>query len=40
MAKVESELVVRTNSKPEAERSGEESDQSTVGLHHENNSFN
>jgi len=39
MAKVESELIVRTNGDPEAERSGEESDQSAVGLHHENNSF-
>ena len=39
MAKVESELIVRTTANPKAERSVEQSDQSAVGLHHENNSF-
>ena len=39
MAKVESELIVRTSGDPKAERSVEQSDQSAVGLHHENNSF-
>ena len=38
MAKVESELIVRASGDPEAERRGEESDQSAVGLQHENNS--
>ena len=39
MAKVESELIVRTSGDPKAERSVEQSDQSAVGLHHENNSL-
>ena len=39
MAKVESELIVRSSGDPKAERSVEQSDQSAVGLHHENNSF-
>jgi hypothetical protein len=39
MAKVESEIFVRTNGDPEAERAEEESYQSAVGLHYENNSF-
>jgi hypothetical protein len=39
MAKAESEMIVRTNGDPEAERAEEESCQSAVGLHHETNSF-
>jgi hypothetical protein len=34
MAKVEGELIVRTNGDPEAERLGQESYQSAVGLRH------
>jgi len=39
MAKVESEIFVRTHGAPEAERAEEESDEPAVGLHQEKNSF-
>ena len=39
MAKVESEIFVRTYGAPEAERAEEESDEPAVGLHQEKNSF-
>jgi hypothetical protein len=39
MAKVESELIVRTGGDPEADGAARESDESALGLHHENNSF-
>jgi hypothetical protein len=39
MAKVESEIFVRTYGVPEAERAEEESDELAVGLHQEKNSF-
>ena len=39
MAKVESEIFVRTYGAPEAERAEEESDEPAVGPHQEKNSF-
>ena len=39
MAKVESEIFVRTYGAPEAERAEEGSDEPGVGLHQEKNSF-
>ena len=39
MAKVESEVFVRTYGAPEAERAEEESDEPAVGPHQEKNSF-
>ena len=39
MAKAESGIFVRTYGAPEAEGAEDESHEPTVGLHHENNSF-